>query len=131
MEKQELTDFFKKDRFARSNGIQIESIEDEWTVCKVRICDNHKNAVDGVQGGLIFTLADFAFAVAANKKHFNTVSLQNSITFNRQPKGEMLIAAAKEISSTHTTCLYEVRISDELGTQVAFMTVNGFKKNNE
>ena len=46
----------------------------------MEIKDFHKNALDGVQGGAIFTLADFAFAVASNQDGAATVSLSNNIT---------------------------------------------------
>ena len=58
----------------------------------------------------------------------NVVSMNNNITYVRPPKGKTLIARAKEISATRKTCLYEVELTDELGTQVAFMTATGYIK---
>ena len=91
--------------------------------------EQHLNAGNVVQGGMIFTIADFTFAVAANCKHGNVVSLNNNITYVRPPKGKTLIARARETAFTRKTCLYEVEITDDLGTPVAFMTVSGFIKN--
>ncbi|MEF9988824.1 MAG: PaaI family thioesterase, partial [Christensenella sp.] len=81
-----------------------------------------------VQGGMIFTIADFAFAVAAHCKHGIVVSLTNNITYVRPPKGNILIARASETAATRKTCLYDVVITDELGTQVAYMSTSGYIK---
>ena len=92
----------------------------------MQITDNHKNALGAVMGGAIFTLADFTFAVATNWQENPTVSLNASITFLGKTKGKTLIAEAKKIRSGKTTCYYTVEITDELGSQVAHMTSNGF-----
>lgn len=55
----------------------------------------HLNAAGTVQGGALFTLADFAFAVAANAGGVLTVSLQNSISFLRAAKPARLTARAE------------------------------------
>ncbi|WP_082903241.1 PaaI family thioesterase [Christensenella timonensis] len=120
--------FFEMDRFVKGLGIVIDSAGEGECVCSALIEDKHLNAGNVVQGGMIFTIADFTFAVAANCKHGNVVSLSNNITYNRPPKGKKLIASAKEISATRRTCLYEVEVCDELGTNVAYVTVTGFIK---
>jgi hypothetical protein len=57
---------FRKDRFATGIGIVIDSVTEDCVVCSLELNDCHKNSVDGVQGGAIFTLADLAFAVHCN-----------------------------------------------------------------
>lgn len=121
-------EFFKQDRFVDGLGIKIVSAGEGTCECAAQIEDKHLNAGNVVQGGMIFTIADFTFAVAANCAHGNVVSLSNNITYVRPPKGKTLIARAKELSATRKTCLYEVEITDELKTPVAFMSVSGFIK---
>ena len=54
---------------------------------------HHLNAAGTPQGGAIFTLADFAFAVAVNAyAETVTVSLQHDITFLSPAKGSEVIA---------------------------------------
>ena len=77
-------------------------------------------------GGAIFTLADFAFAVAANWNQNPPVSLEASISFLGKAKGECLIAEAKRIKQGKRTCYYAIEVRDELQNQVAYMTSNGF-----
>ena len=85
------------------------------------------NANNAPMGGAIFTLADFAFAVAANGGSERvTVSQHVSITFLSPAKGSELLAEASCRKAGRTTCLYQVEVRDELGTYVAHAEVNGF-----
>ncbi|MDE7266992.1 MAG: PaaI family thioesterase [Lachnospiraceae bacterium] len=122
----EIRERFSHDRFATVNGAYIEEVAEGYAKCTMQITDNHKNALGAVMGGAIFTLADFTFAVAANWMENSVVSLNASITFLGKAKGKILIAEAKKIRSGRTTCYYIVEITDELGSQIAHMTSNGF-----
>ncbi len=129
MEQQKLNEVrerFSHDRFATVNGAVIEEIAEGYAKCSMQIKCDHKNALGAVMGGAIFTLADFAFAVAANWQEQPVVSLDASITFLGKAKGNILIAEAKKIRAGRRTCCYMVEITDELGSQVAHMTSNGF-----
>ena len=125
-----IKEFFKADIFAADTGAVIDSVGAGCAVCSLKINSRHYNAGGGVQGGVIFTLADFTFAVAANSGGNLTVSLSNNITFLRPPKSDTIKAEAKLISETKHTCLYEVNVTDSEseGSPVAVMTVNGYKK---
>ena len=129
MEQQKLDEVrerFSHDRFATVNGAVIEEIAEGYAKCSMQINNDHKNALGAVMGGAIFTLADFAFAVAANWQEQPVVSLDASITFLGKAKGNILIAEAKKIRAGRRTCCYMVEITDELGSQVAHRTSNGF-----
>ena len=79
-------------------------------------------------GGAIFTLADFAFAVAANCGGRLTVSLSSQINFIAAPKGGRLFAKAQCIKSGRHTCFYSVEITDNEARKVAEATVTGYIK---
>ncbi len=123
---EEVRDFFKNDRFATENGAVIEAVSDGYARCVMELCDYHRNALGAVMGGAIFTLADFTFAVASNWNKEPHVSLTSQITYLGRAKGNKLIAEAKRIKEGRTTCYYLIEITDELGTQVAHVTANGF-----
>ena len=122
---------FAADRFAtEAAGIAIDEVREGYAKCSMEIAPVHRNAAGAVMGGAIFTLADFCFAVAANSgagAQGITVSLSSSITFLSGAKGNKLIGEAACVKSGRSTCLYTVSIADELGTKVAFVTVNGFR----
>ena len=78
---EEMIRTFEKDRFATCNGAVIDQVGDHYAKCSLRIEENHRNAMGAVMGGVYFTLADFAFAVAANWQHMETVSLNSEIAY--------------------------------------------------
>lgn len=124
----DVRNIFKEDRFATENGMVIDEIGENYAKCSLKITDRHRNAMGGVMGGVPFTLADFAFAVAVNHEEMRTVSLSSNIAFIGMAKGDHLIAEAKCVKNGRTTCYYTISITDELGTKVAEVTTTGFNK---
>lgn len=125
----EIRETFALDRFAaEAAGIVIEEAGQGCARCTMEIKPVHLNARGTVMGGAIFTLADFAVAVAANglKDEPDTVTLHAGITFLTAAKGNTLIAEASCVKAGRTTGLYDVVITDELGTLVAKGEMNGF-----
>lgn len=125
---EEVREFFKNDRFATENGMVIDEIKDDYAKCSVQIQPIHKNAVGAVMGGVPFTLADFAYAVASNHKEPKWVSLSSNIAYLGTAKGERLIAEAHCVKSGRSTNYYRVDVYDELGNQVACVSITGFSK---
>ena len=125
---EELKNRFAADRFATvALGAEIREAEPGRAVCTARLRPDHMNANGAPMGGAIFTLADFAFAIAVNGfSEKITVSQHASITYLAPARGLALIAEAKCVKAGRTTCLYPVDIHDDAGTHVAYVTVNGF-----
>lgn len=119
---------FSGDRFATETvGVRIDVAEPGRAVCSLPIRPAHLNANFVPMGGAIFTLADFAFAVAANGHCTRvTVTQQVAITFLAASRGKVLTAEAQCLKAGRTTCLYAVDVTDDLGAQVAHLTINGF-----
>lgn len=123
----ELREKFKKDRFATdAAGASIDSISEGGAVISADISEIMQNAEGGIMGGAIFTLADFAFAVANYAVGEKAVTLSSSITFLSTAKGKRLIAEASAIRRGRRTNCYKIDIHDELGHAVATATFNGF-----
>ena len=123
-----IKEYFKSDRFVKECNIEILKVSDGYCRCKMDIEDKLLNAMDSVHGGAIFTLADFAFAVAANFGGNLTVTQSASISYIRAGKGKILFAEAKKVNETRSTCVYEIKVIDENGTVIAFATGNGHIK---
>lgn len=125
---EELRKRFQADRFAvELTGAEIREAEAGRARCSLTLRPDHLNANGAPMGGAIFTLADFAFAVAANGfAEKITVSQHVSMTFLSPAKGRELLAEARCLKAGRTTCLYQVDVRDELGTYVAHGEVNGF-----
>lgn len=123
---------FSNDFFAtQAAGAVIDKAEPGHCICSMTIQPVHLNANSKVMGGAIFTLADFAFAVAANGYSDRiTVTQQVSVTFLSPAEGKKLIAEAKCIRAGHTTCLYAVDVKDDNGMLKAHLTINGYTADN-
>ena len=124
---EEAREFFKGDTFAAVNGMRIDELNEEGCVCSMDIRDDHRNALGGVMGGVIFTLGDFTFAVACNNVHKPTVALDVTINFLNASKGNRLIARSKCLKSGKTTGVFQISISDDQGKDIALFTGTGFK----
>jgi len=123
----EAREYFTADRFATSNGAYIDELDEEHSLCSLLITESHRNANGGVMGGVIFTLADFAFAVLSNHLHKPSVAQQVSVNFLSAPKGTRLIAKASCRKNGRSTMIVNVDISDDTGRDVALFVATGFK----
>jgi len=117
---------FEGDRFAIENGAVIEEIGDHSATCSLTVTDSHRNAMGAVMGGVYFTLADFAFAVAANWEAMGCVSLRSDISFLCPAKGKKLIAKAVCLKDGRSTACYRVDVTDDAGNLTAVVTVTGY-----
>ena len=125
---EELREFFEADRFAAEMGAVITECGEGGATVEMDAGPRHLNAAGTVQGGALFTLADFAFAVAANAGGVPTVSLQNSISFLHAVKPGRLTARAERVSETRRTCCYDGSVTDEAGNLTARMSVTGYRR---
>jgi acyl-CoA thioesterase len=73
-----------------------------------------------VHGGMIFSLADSAFAYACNSRNATTVAAHASISFLTPAKvGETLVAEAEERALSGRSGVYSVRVTADDGRIVA------------
>ncbi|GAB6179497.1 PaaI family thioesterase [Desulfotomaculum defluvii] len=128
MNEDKLKKFFQRDRFAAYNGITLEKVEPGYAVTKMVVTENHLNGVDIIQGGAIFTLADLAFAAAANSYGQVTVGINANISYFKASSGKILMAEAKEVSSSSKIANYNVDVFNEKHELIARLTLMGYKK---
>lgn len=78
------------------------------------------NGHGSVHGGMIFALADTAFAYACNARNISTVAQQASIIFvSPATAGEILIAEAREVTVAGRSGVYAVEVRSRDGRVVA------------
>ena len=123
---EEIKEFFAKDKFAQNCKIEIVRATDGEAECIMPITDEHKNAVGGVQGGAIFTLADYTFAIASNFNCDACVSVSASVSYIRVAKTDTLTAVATRTGESRHMAFYDVKVSDGLGV-IATVKVDGYK----
>lgn len=114
---------FSHDRFAtEACGCRVDEARAGHAVCSLDITPAHINEKGVPMGGAIFTLADFAIAVASNVGRVPTFSVSCNIEFLSVARGTRLIATADADRFGHTLGFYAAVVVDELGTPVARMT---------
>jgi acyl-CoA thioesterase len=125
---EEMTKLTENDRFAAFVGIKPVKVESGYALVEMEITNHHLNGVNLVQGGAIFTLADYAFAVASNSRGIVTLGINATISYFKSPRGKVLTAEAKEISTHKKLCGYSVDVFDENNELVAKFMGTGYSK---
>ena len=120
-------EYFKNDRFVTVNGMELTELTDTTAVATMTIRDDHRNALGGIMGGVIFTLCDFAFAALINNIHSPSVALDSDIKYLSASKGVHLTARAELVKSGRTTTVACVRVTDEFDRDIALFSGTGFK----
>ena len=115
----EIKNFFKRDRFAESIGIELLTVSLGYAKAKIDIKPEHLNGFRAVQGGVLFTLADLAMAAASNANGQLAVSVNASINYIKSAYGTTIYAEAKEVSSNPKLASYEVTISNDKNEVIA------------
>ncbi len=124
---EEIKKFFDNDRFATGIGSVIESAEPGHAVISLNVEDKHLNGNNVVQGGVIFTIADFSCAVAACADGTISVSADGNIAYLRPGTGKKLFAEASCIKAGKKISYYETLISDENGAKIAKASFTMFR----
>jgi acyl-CoA thioesterase len=109
----------KNDRFAERSNVELLSVSPGHATAKMVLHPHHQNGLKTIQGGAIFTLADFAFAAASNSHGTVAVALNVSITFMKAATTGTLWAEAREVSKNFKVGSYAVEVKDDQGDLVA------------
>jgi acyl-CoA thioesterase len=116
------------DYFAETLGMQVLEVKEGYAKVSMKVEKLHTNALGFTHGGVIFSLADYAFAQACNFGDNVAVAVQVSINFLKpSAEGDVLTAEATRVSEGKTTGLYQVTVRKE-GKTVALFTGLAYKK---
>jgi acyl-CoA thioesterase len=101
-------------------GIEIEEAREGYSRIRMRLRPDMLNGHGIGHGGMIFALADTAFAYACNSRNVRTVAAQASIAFLAPAEsGEWLVAEAQEQALAGRTGVYSVSVRGEDGRAIA------------
>ena len=114
------------DTFGKSSRVKLLAIKPGYAEAVMEITENSCNAVGTVQGGAIFTLADMAFAGAANSCGDKCVAMNAAASFIRPGSGRFLRAEAREVSRGRRSCVIDVEVRNEEDKLVAKIQFTGF-----
>ena len=100
------TDFFRE-----LLGIKVHEVRDGYAKMSLEVTKKHTNSVGFTHGGILFSLADCAFAEAVNFGDKKAVAIQVSINYLRPTvEGDILVAEATTVSDKKTLALCSVLI---------------------
>jgi acyl-CoA thioesterase len=123
-----LKQFLNDDKFALHAGIELLEVKSGTAKVRMEVQPFHINGVGLVHGGALFTLADFAFAAAANSHEEVAVAINASISYLKGVKGGTLFAEAEEISNSRKISVYSIKVTDEAGQLIATFQGMAYKK---
>ena len=105
---------FAKDKAARHLGMAIETVGPGTARLAMTVDERMINGHAICHGGIIFTLADTAFAYACNAYNRTTVAQHCSVTFLAPAKlGDRLTAEAVERTRAGRNGIYDIRVTDQ------------------
>ncbi|MBM4219205.1 MAG: hydroxyphenylacetyl-CoA thioesterase PaaI [Gammaproteobacteria bacterium] len=111
---------WRGDAASQGLGMQVESSGPGHATLSMRVRPDMVNGHGICHGGLVFTLADSAFAFACNSYGDNTVAAGAAIEFlKRVHEGDVLHAAATERWRAGRAGIYEVEVRNQRGELVA------------
>jgi len=107
--------------YIQKMNIDVISIDDEEVRLSMAV-EGNRNALGTAHGGAIFSLADQAFALAANRRVEPEVAISATINYMK-PATERLEAVARRIEENNKTSVYQVMIHDGGRTVATFQGV--------
>ncbi len=120
--------FLNDDKFAQYAGIELLEVGSGSAKVKMEVKPFHINGVGLVHGGALFTLADFAFAAAANSHEETAVAINASISYLKAVKSGTLYAEAEEVSNARKLSVYSIKVTDENNQLIATFQGMAYKK---
>ncbi len=111
------------DRFAKGIGARITEISEGLSKAELTVGSEHINGAGVCQGGVMYTLADLAFAAVANSHGILSLGISNTITFMKSAQvGDRLTAECREVLDHHKLPYCDIQIRNQRGELVAVMT---------
>lgn len=112
-------EYFVHDAFAKLLGIELLAADNGNAKLKFDPRPEHLNGLGGVHGGVIFALADIAFAAACNTRGHAAVGINAHINYINGASGGEIHAEAREVSYKARLAHYLVDITNATGTLLA------------
>ena len=111
---------YEQDRASQALGMSVLEVRPGYARLAMKVREDMVNGHQLCHGGLIFTLADSAFAFACNTYDLVTVASSGAIEFLLSGRlGDELTATAEERTRSKRTGVYDVSVRNQRGECVA------------
>ena len=119
---------YERDRASQALGMRLAAVRPGWARVTMRVRGDMVNGHQVCHGGLLFALADSAFAFACNSYNESTVAAAASIDFLAGAReGDELTAEASELWRTRRNGIYEINIHNQRGERIALFRGRSYR----
>ena len=119
---------YARDTASKALGMRIVRVEPGFSELTMTVRPDMVNGHAICHGGLIFTLADSAFAFACNSYNLSTVASGCAIEFIAPAReGDVLTARARERQLAGRTGIYDVEVANGRGEVVALFRGKSYR----
>jgi len=119
---------YERDRASQALGMAIVAMRPGFARLTMKVRADMVNGHELCHGGLLFTLADSAFAFACNSYNESTVAAAGAIDFLQGARlGDELTAEARELWRSRRNGLYEIVICNQHGERVALFRGRSYR----
>jgi acyl-CoA thioesterase len=119
---------YANDKASQSHGVRIAEVRPGYARLSMSVRGDMVNGHRICHGGMVFTLADSAFAFACNSHNESTVAAAAAIDFLAAAyEGDELTAEAKELWRTRRNGIYEITVTNQKGARIAFFRGRSYR----
>ena len=128
-----LQEKMRRNAFAVTNGMELESIEQDRAVIRLEVKPESCNPMGFVHGGAMFTMADTAAGLSIFTDGRVYVTINGSLNYMHNVTGGIIRATGTVQHRGHTTAYAHVDVNSEDGTLLAsgefsFFCIDNLKK---
>ena len=120
--------FFTNDAWAQKSGIELIEVTTGRAKVRMTIEKRHLNGHETIHGGVIFTLADTAFALASNSHGIPAAAINAHISYVKSATAGTLSAEARESSLSPKIATYSVIVTNDNGEKIALFEGMVYRK---
>lgn len=123
---------YQRDRASQSLGMRLLEVGPGRARVVMTVRPDMVNGHDVCHGGIVFALADSAFAFACNSYNQSTVAAAAAIDFLAAARtGDELTAEAAELWRTRRNGIYEINVRNQRGERVALFRGRSYRIDGE
>ncbi|HXZ59523.1 MAG TPA: hydroxyphenylacetyl-CoA thioesterase PaaI [Steroidobacteraceae bacterium] len=119
---------YQRDRASQALGMRLLEVAPGRARVAMTVRPDMINGHEVCHGGIVFALADSAFAFACNSHNESTVAAAGAIDFLAAARaGDELTADAIELWRTKRNGIYEITVTNQRGERVALFRGRSYR----
>jgi acyl-CoA thioesterase len=119
---------YERDRASQGLGMRIAGVRPGWARVVMRVREEMLNGHGVCHGGMVFALADSAFAFSCNSYNESTVAAAAAIDFLAPARaGDELTAESAELWRTRRNGIYEITVTNQRGERIALFRGRSYR----